>query len=208
MILLKHFFALACQTIFLNLRHALRVVDELQNETVRVDERVVQDETVANAEHEPPSKIGAGHARQTFGQIFMDAVRHRLEVTVAERTFFALFREEDEKGVPIRLADGNEIVLAGLDSSHIENEIRQDRPNLVIDRCTVVVLDRREIRGVDIEKRERAVLFEPGVNLIQALPVAIVVFYIESRRFLIRDSPRPATTYEQKTGGADGVKGA
>ena len=34
-----------------------------------------------------------------------------------------------------------------------------------------------------------------------------VVFYIESRRFLIRDSPR-ATTYEQKTGGADGVKGA
>ena len=36
----------------------------------------------------------------------------------------------------------------------------------------------------------------------------IVVFYIESRRFLIRDSPRPATTYEQKTGGADGVKGA
>ena len=30
----------------------------------------------------------------------------------------------------------------------------------------------------------------------------------ESRRFLIRDSPRPATTYEQKTGGADGVKGA
>ena len=38
--------------------------------------------------------------------------------------------------------------------------------------------------------------------------VAGVVFYIESRRFLIRDSPRPATTYEQKTGGADGVKGA
>ena len=37
---------------------------------------------------------------------------------------------------------------------------------------------------------------------------SIVVFYIESRRFLIRDSPRPATTYEQKTGGADGVKGA
>ena len=37
---------------------------------------------------------------------------------------------------------------------------------------------------------------------------AVVVFYIESRRFLIRDSPRPATTYEQKTGGADGVKGA
>ena len=36
----------------------------------------------------------------------------------------------------------------------------------------------------------------------------VVVFYIESRRFLIRDSPRPATTYEQKTGGADGVKGA
>ena len=38
--------------------------------------------------------------------------------------------------------------------------------------------------------------------------LAVVVFYIESRRFLIRDSPRPATTYEQKTGGADGVKGA
>ena len=36
----------------------------------------------------------------------------------------------------------------------------------------------------------------------------VFVFYIESRRFLIRDSPRPATTYEQKTGGADGVKGA
>ena len=36
----------------------------------------------------------------------------------------------------------------------------------------------------------------------------VVVYYIESRRFLIRDSPRPATTYEQKTGGADGVKGA
>ena len=40
------------------------------------------------------------------------------------------------------------------------------------------------------------------------LAVSGVVFYIESRRFLIRDSPRPATTYEQKTGGADGVKGA
>ena len=39
-------------------------------------------------------------------------------------------------------------------------------------------------------------------------PILVVVFYIESRRFLIRDSPRPATTYEQKTGGADGVKGA
>ena len=40
------------------------------------------------------------------------------------------------------------------------------------------------------------------------LAFGAVVFYIESRRFLIRDSPRPATTYEQKTGGADGVKGA
>ena len=38
--------------------------------------------------------------------------------------------------------------------------------------------------------------------------MVVVVYYIESRRFLIRDSPRPATTYEQKTGGADGVKGA
>ena len=38
--------------------------------------------------------------------------------------------------------------------------------------------------------------------------LTLVVYYIESRRFLIRDSPRPATTYEQKTGGADGVKGA
>ena len=42
----------------------------------------------------------------------------------------------------------------------------------------------------------------------QVEELAGVVFYIESRRFLIRDSPRPATTYEQKTGGADGVKGA
>ena len=41
-----------------------------------------------------------------------------------------------------------------------------------------------------------------------AILLHVVVFYIESRRFLIRDSPRPATTYEQKTGGADGVKGA
>ena len=41
-----------------------------------------------------------------------------------------------------------------------------------------------------------------------AYPLPLVVFYIESRRFLLRDSPRPATTYEQKTGGADGVKGA
>ena len=48
--------------------------------------------------------------------------------------------------------------------------------------------------------------FENGRLLVRMmLPV---VFYIESRRFLIRDSPRPATTYEQKTGGADGVKGA
>ena len=50
----------------------------------------------------------------------------------------------------------------------------------------------------------------PGINPSgrRVLTVASVVFYIESRRFLIRDSPRPATTYEQKTGGADGVKGA
>ena len=54
-----------------------------------------------------------------------------------------------------------------------------------------------------------------GSNVGNALPqrncrsrIARVVYYIESRRFLIRDSPRPATTYEQKTGGADGVKGA
>ncbi len=55
---------------------------------------------------------------------------------------------------------------------------------------------------------------EPGagrpMNIVSAAPsgLPVVVFYIESRRFLIRDSPRPATTYEQKTGGADGVKGA
>ena len=42
-----------------------------------------------------------------------------------------------------------------------------------------------------------------GVNQDSLAP--LVVFYIESRRFLIRDSPRPATTYEQKTGGADGA---
>ena len=53
-------------------------------------------------------------------------------------------------------------------------------------------------RGGD-PKGERAHELEPRRR---------VVFYIESRRFLIRDSPRPATTYEQKTGGADGVKGA
>ena len=55
-----------------------------------------------------------------------------------------------------------------------------------------------------------------GVRAVVLAPASIrpyevrgdVVFYIESRRFLIRDSPRPATTYEQKTGGADGVKGA
>ena len=54
-----------------------------------------------------------------------------------------------------------------------------------------------------IEKRtRRGVAFkQPGL-----FPRHRVVFYIESRRFLIRDSPRPATTYEQKTGGADGVK--
>ena len=45
-------------------------------------------------------------------------------------------------------------------------------------------------------------------TLLRITPLLGVVFYIESRRFLIRDSPRPATTYEQKTGGADGVKGA
>ena len=52
---------------------------------------------------------------------------------------------------------------------------------------------------------EIAISREAG-KVVQATPG--VVFYIESRRFLIRDSPRPATTYEQKTGGADGVKGA
>ena len=46
----------------------------------------------------------------------------------------------------------------------------------------------------------------PGPRVMET--IRDVVFYIESRRFLIRDSPRPATTYEQKTGGADGVKGA
>ena len=49
---------------------------------------------------------------------------------------------------------------------------------------------------------------EIGVTPLGNFLSAAVVFYIESRRFLIRDSPRPATTYEQKTGGADGVKGA
>ena len=46
----------------------------------------------------------------------------------------------------------------------------------------------------------------PGPRVMET--IRDVVFYIESRRFLIRDSPRSATTYEQKTGGADGVKGA
>ena len=62
----------------------------------------------------------------------------------------------------MRLADGDEIVPAGLDPFHIENQIRQDRPNLVIDRRAVVVLDRLEIRGVDREKRERAVVLRAG----------------------------------------------
>ena len=49
----------------------------------------------------------------------------------------------------------------------------------------------------------------PGFKTVETTPYSpAVVYYIESRRFLIRDSPRPATTYEQKTGGADGVKGA
>ena len=49
---------------------------------------------------------------------------------------------------------------------------------------------------------------EDGKLKLRIQAIHAVVFYIESRRFLIRDSPRPATTYEQKTGGADGVKGA
>ena len=48
----------------------------------------------------------------------------------------------------------------------------------------------------------------PTIKAYDEAAWAGVVYYIESRRFLIRDSPRPATTYEQKTGGADGVKGA
>ena len=60
------------------------------------------------------------------------------------------------------------------------------------------------VRGTGIDATR---LESYNVNL-PLLFIVGVVFYIESRRFLIRDSPRPATTYEQKTGGADGVKGA
>ena len=42
---------------------------------------------------------------------------------------------------------------------------------------------------------------------IETLP-NLLFFTLNREDFLIRDSPRPATTYEQKTGGADGVKGA
>ena len=69
--------------------------------------------------------------------------------------------------------------------------------------------------GTSLGDDIRAVSGSPAASRPAGSPVALrapsdsppVVFYIESRRFLIRDSPRPATTYEQKTGGADGVKG-
>ena len=60
------------------------------------------------------------------------------------------------------------------------------------------VADRRTFSRLVVVRKDDDVLHD----------TIAVVFYIESRRFLIRDSPRPATTYEQKTGGADGVKGA
>ena len=55
---------------------------------------------------------------------------------------------------------------------------------------------------------DEAFVIHADMKLSPVSTMGDVVFYIESRRFLIRDSPRPATTYEQKTGGADGVKGA
>ena len=60
----------------------------------------MEDETVANAELEPSPKIGARHTRQAPSQIFVDAVCHFLEVALAERTFFAFFRKEDEEVSP------------------------------------------------------------------------------------------------------------
>ena len=72
--------------------------------------------------------------------------------------------------------------------------------------CSLVVAQERP---VELEIQQ---LLTREVSLTKHLEIVRqtlrVVFYIESRRFLIRDSPRPATTYEQKTGGADGVKGA
>ena len=59
------------------------------------------------------------------------------------------------------------------------------------------------LEDTEADLRGALALYEEGNILTPG-----VVYYIESRRFLIRDSPRPATTYEQKTGGADGVKGA
>ena len=72
---------------------------------------------------------------------------------------------------------------------------RRPRPHRALDET-----EREEVLG--------ALHCERFVDKAPAQVWATVVFYIESRRFLIRDSPRPATTYEQKTGGADGVKGA
>ena len=73
------------------------------------------------------------------------------------------------------------------------------RPS-VEDRLTLGFVRRQRLLGNDVCAR-----FHRADDQIV---MGTVVFYIESRRFLIRDSPRPATTYEQKTGGADGVKGA
>ena len=87
--------------------------------------------------------------------------------------------------------------VLGVDMAHMGIRYGHERPVRADEGDMLEVRARDEARIARICDFDARGFFE-----------LVLFFYIESRRFLIRDSPRPATTYEQKTGGADGVKGA
>ena len=156
----------------LKLGHAARLLDELKHESVFLDERVVENEAVADAELGPSLQVGARHPRESSGEVAVNAIRHRLEVALAEGTLFALLRKKDQEGVAVVLVDGDEVVPPGLHPAHVQDQIGEDVPHLLVDARAVVVLYLSEVRRVDVEHRETAIGDEHVADLVRALAIA------------------------------------
>ena len=102
----------------------------------------------------------------------MNAIRHRFQIALPERPLLAFLRQENQERVAVGLVHGDEVVAPGLDASHIQDQVRQDCPDLFVNRCAVVVLDRGQVGCIHVEKCERAVVHEHAVDRLRVVTIA------------------------------------
>jgi hypothetical protein len=85
---LEKLFVLHVDAVSLKLSHASGFIDELQDESLFFDQRIMEHQTVPDTDFGSAAKIGAGHARNPFSQIGVYSVGEILEVPSAEGFFF------------------------------------------------------------------------------------------------------------------------